>query len=198
MGKTAKRKVKKGQVEGPKSKAETLAEELVVTSSDTGFTTDEEMVVISAGKPPKGKFFRVHPTVRAEVRILKMRVGVKDERYVVTKSIAGKLDYVTLQTAFLCTTLDGIPFLWLAGTGDDTWSTSARKIAVDAMLIWQRLVSHNASGTYRKRPAKDEKREPNFQGLEGKPFVEILMMAFDRDHIIDSLDHPIAQQVLSE
>jgi hypothetical protein len=155
------KKAAKNSVNGVvKSKANSLAEELILTGSDGGITTDE-MVSMSAGKPPKGKFFRVHPTVRADVRILKMKTGAKEERYLVKKSVASKLDYVAPNTAFLCTALDGVTFLWLIGTGDDTWSVSARRIAVEAMERWVRLVPHNNSGTYRMRIAKREEQKPD-------------------------------------
>jgi hypothetical protein len=178
------------------SKAVLLASELIMSASDSDVTADESVTLL-CGKPPKGKFFMVHPTVRVDVRILKQRVGVKDERYVVTKSVAAKLDYVSPNIVFLCTTMDGVPFLWLVGLGDDSWSDSARRIAVAAMAQWVRLVPHNHSGTYHKRVAKHEEQKPDFKGLEKKAFSELLLMAFDEDHIISSLDHPVAKQVFS-
>jgi hypothetical protein len=199
MRKVAKNKAssnKKDQEKATKSKAVNLAEELVMTSSDNDVTTDEA-VTISAGRPPNGQFFMAHPTTRGDIRLLKRKVGVKEDRYVVMKSVAAKLDYVTPSTAFLCTTLEGTPFLWLIGVGDDTWSTSARRIAVDAMSQWVRLVPHNNSGTYHKRVAKSEERKPDFKGLDQKPFIELLLMAFDEYHVIKTMDHPVAQQVAS-
>jgi hypothetical protein len=53
----------------PKSRAQILAEEMVMTTADSVATKDEA-VSLSCGKPPKGKFFRVHSTVRADVRIV--------------------------------------------------------------------------------------------------------------------------------
>jgi hypothetical protein len=178
------------------NKALSLAEELVMTSPDVEVTVDEAAILSSAG-PPRGKFFRLHRTVRGDVRILKLKVGVKQERYLVTKSAASKLDYVSAYTAFLGVTLDGTPFLWLIAVSDDTWSASARRIAVDAMERWVRLVSNNASGTYHKRVLKAEQRDPDFKGLDEKTFVELLQMAFDAEHIISDVNHPVAQQVLN-
>lgn len=194
--KNAANSSKRGSEKVAESKALSLAEELVIGGADSDVTTDE-VVVLSCGKPPKAKFFRVHPSIRADIRILKRSVGVKEERFLVTKSVATQLDYVTPNTAFLSVTLDGKPFLWLIGTGDDTWSTSARRIAVDAMTQWVRLVPHNSSGTYHRRVAKNNEQEPDFQELDKKDFSELLLMAFDKDHIITNTDHPVAQEVVS-
>jgi hypothetical protein len=189
--------VTKVPVRGVESNAMRLAEELILGSGDTESTRDEAVTLL-CGKPPRGKFFRVHPSKRVDIRLLKVKIGVREDRFVVAKSVAGKLDYITATTAFLCVTLEGIPFLWLISVGDDTWSTSARHIAVNAMTQWIRLVPNSASGTYHQRVAKDKDRKPDFKGLDKKPFEELLLMAFDGDHIIKTVDHPVAQEILSE
>ena len=191
-----KSRATKTKLEQPKSRAVIMAEEMVMTKADSVATRDEA-VSLSCGKPPKGQFFRVHPTMHVDVRILKRKVGMKEEPYLVLKSVAGKLDYVTPHTVFLCVTLDGVPFLWLISTGDDGYSTSGRKIAADGMEVWLRLVSNTKAGNYHKRVLTKEKQAPDFQGLDKKEFVELLSMAFGEDHIISNTDHPIAQLCLS-
>ena len=200
--KTAAKGKGKASIEAPSklpgNSALTLAEELVMSSTELDTITTDEPGMLLCGKPPKGEFFRVHPDVRVDVRLLKAKEGTRDDRYVVTKSMASKLDYVSPVTAFLCVTLDGVPFLWLVGTGDDTWSTSARRIVVRGMAEWVRLVSHRASGTYHVRVAGKEPTKPDFKGLDKKPVTELLLMAFDSDHIVSSMDHPMAKKVSSE
>ena len=177
-----------------KSRAVLLAEELVMSSGDEDATVEEE-VVLRYGKPLRGSFFKIHPHVRADVRLLKLKSGTVEETYVVTRSVAAKLDYVQTATMFLGAYANDTQFLWSIGTGNDTWSISARKCAADAMSQWIRLVPQQNAGVYKKRVAPNLEQEPNFGGFDSKPFSELLTMAFDEAHIITSPDHPIAQQV---
>ena len=199
MKKTAKTKGisnKKAPAEGIKSRATLLAEDVLLGGTEPEATTDETLTLL-CGKPPQGRFFRVHPTVRADVRVLRIKDGTTEERFIVTKAVATKIDYVKPHTAFLCTTLAGVPFLWLISVNADTWSASARKIAVEGMVKWIRLVPNNQAGAYKMRVAKTAEQEPDFKNLDQKPFIELLMMAFDEQHIIKSLDHPVAQEWMS-
>jgi hypothetical protein len=196
MNKAAKTKAisnKQKSKEEVKSRATTFAEDIILGGTESDATKDE-IVILLCGKPPAGRFFRVHPNMRADVRILKVKEGTTEERYIVARSVAGKIDYVKPHTAFLCTTLAGIPFLWLVSTNYDTWSSSARKAAVEGMTRWIRLVSNNQAGTYKMRVAKETDQEPNFQELDKKEFIDLLKMAFDESHIITDMSHPIAKE----
>lgn len=189
--------VKIGREEGnKKSRAVLLAEELVISAGDEDATVDED-VALRCGKPERGQFFMIHQDVRADVRFIKVKNGTTEERYVVPKSLAGKLDYVQTATVFLGAYTNDSQFLWPIGTGNDTWSISARKCAKDAMSQWIRLVPQQNAGVYKKRVANNLEQTPDFGGLDAKPFHELLTMAFDEAHIITSLDHPIAQQMLN-
>ena len=177
-------------------KAIALAEDLVMSAGDEDATTDQEVSIIF-GKPAKGMFFRVHPTVRADVRILKIKTGAgaQEERYIVAKSVAKHLDYVQTTTVFLGAHSDGTNFLWPIGTGSDNWSVSARRIATDAMKTWVRLVPQMSAGSYKMRVAVNLEQEPDWKDYAERPFHELLTMALDEAHLITNMEHPIAQQM---
>lgn len=185
------------EAETSKSTVLKLAEELVVSGPEAGIS-HEEVAVLPCTKPPKMKFIRTHPTIRADVYLLRIHEGVKDAVYVVKKSVAMKIDHVKVYTLILATTLAGAPFLWPLPVSDDTWTASARRIAAEAMGKWLRVVPHLDSGTYRMRVAKTEEQEPDFKGLDKLDVNALLALAFDAEHIVGDMQHPVAKRLASE
>lgn len=175
----------------PKSKALILAEDLIVSASDEDYTIDN-VVQIKFGKPETGQFFRIHPETRADVRLLKLKHGVKEECYIVSKAMASKLDYVKTFTVFLGAYSDGTNFLWPVGTDSNSWVSSARRIIGRAETEWVRLVSNLAVGNYKERYAPNHIQEPEWNGLDAKPITELLMLALDENNFITDMSHPIA------
>jgi hypothetical protein len=175
------------------SKTLQLAESLIDTSGMGEGATVEELVRLPVDKPNKSQFFRVHPDLLADVNLLKIDGPNWREIYAVTPNVVKNLDNVSLYTLFFGVHRDGSYFLWpISATSSDNWSRSARQIAISAMRQWCRLVPSRATSTYMKRVAPGCEEIPVWP--EGKTFPDLLVLAFDDGHIIDSLEHPVARE----
>ena len=71
------------------------------------------------------------------------------------------------------------------------WHRSSAEAAEIAMRKWVRLTANMSLGAYEVFEATGDLPEPTWPDL---PFQEILKIAF-RDHIIDSVDHPVVQRL---
>jgi hypothetical protein len=175
------------------SKALELASSLIETGAG-GEVTRDEMASLPVDKPSKTQFFRIHPTLYADVNVLKVEGINGTERYAVVPSMVKSLDGVSLCTLFFGVHRDGSYFLWpVNATSPDGYSRSARQIAVAAMKQWCRLVSNRAASVYINRVAPHCTDTPVWP--EDKTFTDLLVLAFADGHIIDSPDHPIVKEM---
>jgi hypothetical protein len=149
-------------------------------------------------KPNKQDFVRVRrdPSHRLSPAAV---VELKEDRevFLITPAMAlelpGEFSTVTLFTAI---NRQGVLQLWpVKLPGPDgrqmEWHRSAAEAAELAMDKWIRVTANMSLGAYDVFEATANLPDPNWPEL---PFEEILKIAF-RDHIIDSVDHPVVQRL---
>jgi hypothetical protein len=176
------------------SKALELASSLIDSSGTGGDVTCDELVSLPVDRPGKTQFFRIHPTLHADVNILKVDGINGTEKYAVVPSMVKSLDNVGLFTLFFGVHRDGSYFLWpVSATSSDGYSRSARQIAIAAIQQWCRLVSNRATSVYIKRVAPQCEDVPVWP--EEKTFADLLVLAFGDGHIIDTPEHPIVKEM---
>jgi len=177
----------------PKSKALALAAGLIDQSRNAGDVAVDELVSLPVRKPNKGQFFRIHPTLHADVNLFKIESSSGTETYAVYPDMVGMLDGIQLYTLFLGIHRDGSCFLWpISATSSDGWSRSGRQIAIAAMEKWVRLVADRSANTYMKRVANNFNDDAQFPA--NKTFEELLSLAFGDGRIIDTADHHIVKE----
>ncbi len=162
----------------------------------------KKLLTVPVRKPGKAEFVRVHssPEYRLDMAILDM----KDERetYLIDSSIRDELTTEPtfgVRAFFTAITRQGVLFLWPvrlpAADGKlDDWSRSAMEAALMSMNRWVRVTSNMALGAYEVFEASASIPEPKWPDLT---FRDILAIAF-KDHLIDSLDHPVLQKLRGE
>jgi hypothetical protein len=185
---------------GGVSQAAVVGESLVGTwmgQKNLAESCSEGVLHLELRRPPENKLFRVHPSIFS-IYVFEEKTGAQIESFLVSPSVAPKLDYIKEKWFYLCTTQDNEPFVWLIGKGTDTYSTSARDVALQAIHTWLRLVSDRLKGVYKGRPLKDRQQEPDFRGLNKLPTERLLALTFDTDHLILSMDHPVAKRISAE
>ena len=168
-----------------------------VTSEDLG--VEKPILVIPVEKPNRQSFFRVHPSpdFRADVRVIKLEA--ERETYLLTNDIwrliPGETKYVRLIPYI---TREGGIGLWplsmpddLLGKKDTNWGVTSRKAAEFAEHKWVRMQANMQLGRY-DVVTSDKILDPVWPKIT---FREILEKAFGKDHLIDSLDHPVIRQL---
>lgn len=168
-----------------------------VLSEDLGVA--KPILVIPVDKPNRQSFFRVHPdpTYRADVRIIKLEAA--RETYLVTNEvwpeIPGETKFVRLIPYI---TREGGLGLWpvplpddYLGKKDTNWGITARAAAEYAEAKWVRMQANMQLGRY-DVATSDKIPDPVWPTIT---FREILEKAFGKDHLIDSLEHPVIRQL---
>jgi hypothetical protein len=152
-------------------------------------------VTLPVQRPNKAKFFRIHPTLHADISIYKIKEGSKGgEIFAVYPKMVSRIEGCSLFTLFLGSHKDGSLFLWpVNAVSSDNWSKSSRQIAIAAMKVWCRLVTDQNAGLFVKREAKSITDEPVFP--TDKTFIELLTLAFDPDHIVANESHRLVQEL---
>jgi hypothetical protein len=129
-------------------------------------------------------------------------IELKDdaECYVVIPLVARQLPIsvyylATLQTSI---TRQGTLFLWpLRNSGSDgkdyAWWSSARDAAVMAQTKWINIASNKQRGAYDISEAIGKIPEPEWPDY---PMRDLMEIAF-KDRLIDTVDHPVLQQLHS-
>ena len=171
-----------------------------VTSEDLG--VEKPIIVVPVDKPSKQSFFRVHPdpTFRTDARII--RLDAERESYLVTNqiwpAIPGETKFVRLIPYI---TREGGLGLWpvllpddLLGKKDSNWAITARAAAEYAETKWVRMSANMQLGRYDVMTSASIP-DPVWPKIT---FREILEKAFGKDHLIDSLDHPVIRQLQGE
>ena len=155
------------------------------------------LTTVPVRKPSPQDFVRVHPG--PEYRDNFPIIELKDEReeYIVTASLVPELtgEFVT-KTLFLATNRQGTQFFWPvrlpSPDGKDLdWWRSGREAAELAMQGWVRVKANMNLGAYDIFKAESVISEPEWPELG---FWDLIKIAF-RDHLIDSLDHPVIKRL---
>jgi hypothetical protein len=149
-------------------------------------------------KPTKMTFFRTLPTDWFDTRVLELKED--NETYLVVPELWEDL-YAELVavTLILCTTRQGVPFLWPVRLPDDMgrlnpWHASAREAATLATSTWIRISANQQLGGYDVYQAARNDIPPQWPS---EPFPQIVDIAF-RGKVIDRLDHPVVRRLRGE
>ena len=151
-----------------------------------------ELVELSARKPKKDEWFRVHPDYQQQGGILE--IDSENKVFWVTKKMQSQVAHdpcFTFRICVLCVTRQGVPFIWPVKPDVEAGGTGAKylKIPFAAMMQgrqdWTRLY-----WSMERREHQVEKGDisdtPKFPD---KTFEELLKLAF-KDAVISTPDHP--------
>ena len=171
---------------------------LRITGDVNTVGAEKLLVRIAVRKPTKQEYFRVR--VDPEFRLTCAILEIKDERefYLVTPDVlpalAEDVRHVELR---LCLNRQGVPFVWpVPMPGPDgrpnSWHQSAREAASLAEESWVRMIAVMAEGGYSLYRATGSIPDPEWPD---KSMAELLALAFKDGKLIDTMDHPIVQQL---
>jgi hypothetical protein len=171
---------------------------LRVTGDVNTVGAEKLMVSLAVRKPNKQEFFRVHTDL--EYRLPCAILEIKEEReiYLVTpvmlQFLAEDVRHVELR---FCQNRQGVSFMWPVPMPNldgrtNSWHESAREGSVFAENSWIRLISNMSEGAYALYRATGNIPDPEWPD---KPMAELLKLAFKDGKLIDSVDHPIVQQL---
>lgn len=155
------------------------------------------LTTVPVRKPSAQDFVRVHPgpDYRDNFPIIEL----KDEReeYIVVNGLVPELtgEFVT-KTLFTAVNRQGTLFFWpVRLPSPDSrqleWWRSGREAAELAMRDWIRVKANMNLGAYEIFKAESVMSEPQWPELG---FWELIKLAF-RDHLIDTLDHPVIKRL---
>jgi hypothetical protein len=156
------------------------------------------LTTVPVRKPGRQDFVRVHPDPSYRLTPA-ATIEVKEDRevYLITPKMAQALPG-EFATVTLLTTINrqGVLHLWpVKQPGPDgkhnEWHRSAAEAAERAMKKWVRVTASMSLGAYEIFEASGDLPEPVWPDIS---FEEILKIAF-RDHIVNSLDHPLVQRL---
>ena len=156
------------------------------------------LTTVPVRKPSRQDFVRVHPDPSYRLTPA-ATIEVKEDRevYLITPKMAqalpGEFTTVTLLTTI---NRQGVLHLWpVKQPGPDgkhnEWHRSAAEAAERAEKKWVRVTASMSLGAYEIFEASGDLPEPVWPDIS---FEEILKIAF-RDHIVNSLDHPLVQRL---
>jgi hypothetical protein len=163
------------------------------------------LTVPVVSKPSPEWFSRVHldPDFRMSAAVLELRdTEQRGETYLVDPNLVPYLqDEPTCFPAEIFTGVNrqGVVFLWRvklpkAGRSANAWTLSNLEGATRAQTDWVRITSNMSLGAYEVAVATAALPEPTWPEMS---FGELLRISF-KDHIIDSLDHPVLKQLRGE
>lgn len=156
---------------------------------------------IPVRKPAKQDFVRVNPDPAYRLDPAAI-IELKEERenYLVRPDIFQDVQHECAGcTLFLGITRQGVLFVWPVRLPDSTgranpWHESAREAAELAMGQWVRVSANMNLGGYEVSAATATIPDPTWPK---EPFHELLKIAF-KNRVIDSVDHPVLQQLRGE
>lgn len=156
------------------------------------------LTTVPVRKPNRQDFVRVHPDPAYRLTPAAI-IELKEDReiFLLTPAMAMELPgEFAVATLFTTVNRQGVLHLWPVklpgpdGKYNERHRSSAEAAEI-AMRKWVRLTANMSLGAYEVFEATGDLPEPTWPDL---PFQEILKIAF-RDHIIDSLDHPVVQRL---
>jgi hypothetical protein len=156
------------------------------------------LTTVPVRKPNRQDWFRVHPDPSYRLTPAAI-IEMKEDRetYLVVPGIAaelpGEFSVATLYTAL---NRKGVLHLWpvkLPGPDGkhNEWHRSAAEAAERGMNQWGRMTANMSLGAYEIFEPIGDISAPDWPDIS---FEEILKVAF-RDRIVDSMDHPLINQL---
>ncbi|MGO9834575.1 MAG: hypothetical protein ACLP1X_10190 [Polyangiaceae bacterium] len=159
------------------------------------------LVHVSRLKPSPQSWFRTHPdeSFRMTVALLTIK-DEKSEPYLVApelvEHVAAEIVPHTLITYITRQKVVGLwPLRLPRGDGKtDGWMRTAHEAANAAMKRWVRMTANMAAGAYDVQVTNAPLAEPEWPDVTFEKLVEIAY----RDHIIETLDHPVLRRLRGE
>lgn len=163
---------------------------------------DEERLALPVrSKPEKFAMVRVHPTIAAKVRVIRVREGMEELRFVIAPGVLrqledadlGRVDRVTWHLAIEHRTRD--LWVWEVSRDPKTWGVTRREAVRRAVSEWIAVTTREGQQGYFVRPSKAELPEPDWKGapVDGTALVALAA----RNRIVTSMDHPVIRQLLT-
>ncbi len=171
---------------------------LRVTGDINTIGAERLLVRVPVRKPFKQEFFRVHAGQDYRLTCAILELKAEREFYLVTPAVLSAMTedvrHVELR---ICITRQGTLFIWpVPMPGPDgrtnSWHESAREAADLAEKDWIRMVANMPAGGYEVYRATGKISEPEWPD---RTFQELIQLAFKDGKLIDSVDHPIVQQL---
>jgi hypothetical protein len=170
--------------------------------------TDGVILGVTVRKPKKDEFFRVWDSAEHTVDafVLEYEGGnsrkedyfvpaIAEVRAMCEQVSAGALKPVRV---FTCMSKFGSMFLWAARLPDERqqkWYVTALNGADEAKSNWCRLEADMRAGMYNLQKAVADYGEPEWPDVKLR---ELLSLAFDTEHTILSVGHPVLQALRGE
>ena len=164
----------------------------VLNNSDLRDLVCTELVELSARKPQKDEWFRVHPDYQQQGGILD--IFSEHKVFWVSKGMQSQVAHdpcFTFRICVLCVTRQGVPFIWPLKTDVAAGGTGDKYVRIPfAAMVhgrekWTRLYYSQEKREHQVETSDllDAPKFPN------KPFPELLKLAF-KDAVISTADHP--------
>ena len=156
-------------------------------------------LTVPVRKPDRQWFVRVHPDEGWHLQTALLNLKDAREAYLVDRPLWEELAGDVVPTVLLTSiNRHNVVFLWpirLPQDGrQDEWNRSALEAAQVARTRWVRIAANMALGAYDVFAAEADLPEPEWPH---GTFKDLLRVAF-KDRIIQSLDHPVLQQLRGE
>jgi hypothetical protein len=160
------------------------------------------MLTVPVKKPDKSWFVRVHPDPAYALDTAVVELKEDRETYLVVPQLWPELTgeaTFSARAIFTALSRQGVLFLWpvrMPGPDGklDEWSRSALAAADLARRGWVRVTANMSLGAYEVFEATGTLPEPTWPEVS---FRELLKVAF-KDHLIDSLLHPVLRRLRGE
>ena len=160
------------------------------------------LLVVPVRKPLKETWVRTHPDEKHRLHTLVLELKNERETFLVAPEIMPELaTESTVSPRMIFPTIDreGTVFLWpvrLPGADGkiDDWNRSALEAAIMASTQWVRVAANMNLGAYDVFTTTAQLPEPTWPETSLR---DLLKVAF-KDHMIDSMDHPVLRRLRGE
>ena len=180
-------------------------ESLIIPQDFDELATVTELQSIPLKKPGKQQFIRVKPVFCYRFGVIEVEGANPSERdlFIVIPELVPQITQLPgfSQRVFrlYVTRPNNSPGVWPMkmprGTGarSDQWSVTAKQVAKKEESDWVRVQSDMSLQSYTAIKAQAEFPDPTWPTL---PDDEIIKLAVGEKHLIDTLDHPVIDQLL--
>lgn len=178
-------------------------EDFIVSPTVSNIAIKKVIVQVPVRRPDKQKFFKVLLGEQWQVTVPVLEIKEDNEYYLVKPEMLSYLitevKYIRLHLAYY---MNGNPFLLPVTLPDpqnptkwNSWHKSMAEVVTLATKNWIRVISDKSINGYQTMVATGIFPEPTLpENMQLKDYVRI---AF-KDHVIDSLDHPVIKQLLGQ
>ena len=187
--------------QGYASKARSFGRFRMAQNFDEVAGVSKVLIHASRLKPSPQSWFRVHPDeqYRMPVALLTLK-DEKSEPYLVAPEIVNHVPgEVAPHLLVTYVTRQSVVGLWplrlpRADGKTDSWLRTAHEAANLAMKQWVRMTANMAAGAYDVHVTSAPLPDPEWPDMVFEQLVEIAY----RDHIIETLDHPVLRRLRGE